>query len=47
MLLAVDDRLFKASATIMTHDQRVVEVPVAVRFMHPRFPFQRVLLFPS
>lgn len=47
MLLAVDDRLFKASATIMTHDERVTEVPLAVRFMHPGFPFQRVLFFPS
>ena len=47
MLLAVDDRLLAATATIMTHDQRVAEVPLAVRFLLPGFPFQRVLLFPS
>jgi hypothetical protein len=45
-LLEVRDRWLWARVRIMTpHGEQ--EVPLAVRFMHPAFPFQRIGFFPS
>lgn len=46
-LMAVHDRFFKATAVVSTTWAGVQEVPLAVRFLHPSYPFQRVLFFPS
>lgn len=45
-LVAVNDRGLWASAVIDGPEGRQV-VPLALRFMHPAFPFQRVAFFPS
>ena len=51
-LLAVDERLFTASATFVSqqtarHAPELVNIPLQVRFTHPNFFLQKVGFIPS
>jgi hypothetical protein len=45
-VLKVDEGIFSAKALVQIN-QRVISTPLVVRYLHPRFMFQKVAFIPS